>query len=86
LPHSVLLNRLSLTVFIEHDSMKTYRGVQVQLHHSFLNGGEWSASRSYRIIPSTHWIGGRVRPRAGLEAERKRKVSFPAFKVALISG
>jgi len=37
-----------------------------------LVGGEWSASRSGRFTPrerapSTHWIGGWVGPRAGLD-------------------
>jgi hypothetical protein len=40
--------------------------------------GEWSASRPYRFTlgeraPSTHWIGGWVGPRAGLDAVEKRK-------------
>jgi hypothetical protein len=37
-----------------------------------LDGGEWSASRLGRFIPEkrtrgTHWIGGWVDPRAGLD-------------------
>jgi hypothetical protein len=37
-----------------------------------LVGGEWSASRSCRFTPGerapvTHWIGGSVDPRAGLD-------------------
>jgi hypothetical protein len=44
-----------------------------------LGEGEWSASRSCRFNPaekasSTHWIGGWVGPRAGLDAEEKRKI------------
>jgi hypothetical protein len=40
---------------------------------SALNGGEWSASRRGRFTPgvrasSTHWIGGWVGPRGGLDA------------------
>jgi hypothetical protein len=34
-----------------------------------LVGGEWSAS-----LHGTHWIGGRVGPRAGLDAMEKRKI------------
>jgi hypothetical protein len=39
---------------------------------SALVGGEWSASRYCRFTPGeraprTHWIGGWVDPRAGLE-------------------
>jgi hypothetical protein len=45
---------------------------------SVLAGGEWSASRTGRITPGekapgTHWIGGWVGPRAGLDDVEKRK-------------
>jgi hypothetical protein len=45
---------------------------------SALVGGEWSASRPGRFTPGerapgTHWIGGWVGPRVGLEAVEKRK-------------
>jgi hypothetical protein len=48
--------------------MKTYWGMEVQLHAfliSALDGGEWSASRPGRFTPrervrGTHWIGGWV--------------------------
>jgi len=50
--------------------------VELFLHTFFtlaLDGGEWSASRSWRITPrerstSTHYIGGWVDSRAGLNA------------------
>jgi hypothetical protein len=62
--------------------MKAYRGVEVQLHGfltSTLDGGERSASRPGRFIPtervpSTHWIGGWVGPRASLDVAGKRKL------------
>jgi hypothetical protein len=43
-----------------------------------LDGDEWSASRtgcfaSGEIAPGTHWIGGWVGPRFGLEAVVKEK-------------
>jgi len=45
--------------------MKTYWGVEVELHAltSALGGGEWSASRPCHFTfrerePGTHWIGG----------------------------
>jgi hypothetical protein len=43
-----------------------------------LDGGKWSASRLGRFTPgerapSTHWIGGWVNPRAGLDDVEKRK-------------
>jgi hypothetical protein len=56
-------------------------GVDVQIHVfliSALFGGEWSASRPFRLTPeerapSTHWIGGWVGPKAGLDNVEKRK-------------
>jgi hypothetical protein len=41
-------------------------------------GGEWSASRPDRFTPGgkapvTHWIGGWVDPRSGLDDVEKRK-------------
>jgi hypothetical protein len=61
--------------------MKAYGGVDVQIHiflTSALAGAEWSASRPGRFTPGegaagTHWIGGWVRPRAGLDDVEKRK-------------
>jgi hypothetical protein len=55
--------------------------VDVYIHiflTSVLAGGEWSASRPDRITPGertygTHWIGGWVGPRAGLDDVEKRK-------------
>jgi hypothetical protein len=49
---------------------------------SALNEGEWSASRPGRFTPSeidpgTHWIGGWMGPRAGLDAVVKRKIPSP---------
>jgi hypothetical protein len=48
---------------------------------SALDGGEWSASRPGRFTPretapGNHWIGGRVGPRAVLDA-MKRKIPSP---------
>jgi hypothetical protein len=48
---------------------------------SALDGGEWSASFPGRFTPGetapgTHWTGGSVGPRTGLDAE-KRKISLP---------
>jgi hypothetical protein len=59
--------------------MKTYGGVDVWIHvflTSGLVGGELSASRSGRFTPverapGTHWIGGWVSPRAGLDDMEK---------------
>jgi len=52
----------------KHHAMKTYEGVEVQLHAiltSSLDKGEWSASRPSRFIPGK--MGGWVHPRAGPE-------------------
>jgi hypothetical protein len=61
--------------------MKTYRGVDVQIHVFLtwtLAVGEWSASRPCRFTPEernpdAHWIGGWMGPRAGLDCMQKRK-------------
>jgi hypothetical protein len=61
--------------------MKAYGGVDVEIRiflTSALVRGECSASRLYRFTPgerapSTHWIGGWVDPRAGLQDVEKRK-------------
>jgi hypothetical protein len=55
--------------------MKTCVGVDVYIHiflTSALAGGEWLASRLGRFTPwerapGTHWIGGWVGPRAGVD-------------------
>jgi hypothetical protein len=49
---------------------------------SALNGREWSASRLGRFTPVdtapvTHFIGGWMGPRAGLDVIIKRKITFP---------
>jgi hypothetical protein len=49
---------------------------------SALDAGEWSASRPYHFTPrekapGTHWIGGRVDPRAFLDAVVKRNSQPP---------
>jgi hypothetical protein len=70
--------------------MKSYGGVDVKSHVFLtpaLAGGEWSASRSGcftpgETIPSTHWIGGWVDPRAGLDDFQKRKfLTLPVLKL-----
>jgi hypothetical protein len=61
--------------------MKTHRRVNVQIYiflTSALAVGEWSASRPGRFTlgeraPGTHWIGGWVDPRAGLDNVKNRK-------------
>jgi hypothetical protein len=56
-------------------------GVNVYIHiflTSTLTGGEWSASRLCSFTPAdrapeTHWIGGWMNPRAGLDDVEDRK-------------
>jgi hypothetical protein len=59
--------------------MKVYEEADAEIHvflTSALVGGEWSASRPWRFTPgerapSTHWIGGWVDLRAGLDDMEK---------------
>jgi hypothetical protein len=55
-------------------------GVAPPFLTSALDGGEWSASHpgrftSWERAPGTHWTGGWVGPRAGLDIVEKRKIS-----------
>jgi hypothetical protein len=70
--------------------MMAYGGVDVEIHIYFtsaLAGGEWSASRPGRFtpgerVPCTHWIGGWVDPRAGLDNMENRKfLTLPGLKL-----
>jgi hypothetical protein len=74
--------------------MKVYGGVDVQFHiflTSTLAGGEWSGLRPGRFTPrerdpGTHWIGGWVDPRAGLEDAEKRKfLTLPRLELRPLS-
>jgi hypothetical protein len=70
--------------------MKAYGGVDVQIHIFLISAlirGEWSASRPDRFTPGerapgTHWIGGWVNPRPGLDDVEKRKfLSLPGLEL-----
>jgi hypothetical protein len=70
--------------------MKAYGGVVVYIHVfliSALVGGEWSASRPTRFTseerdPGTHWIGGWVGPRTGLDDVEKGKfLTLPGLEL-----
>jgi hypothetical protein len=66
-------SKLSLCL-IKHYAMKVYGGLDVWTHlflTSALAGGEWLASRLGRFTPGTHWIGGWVDLRAGLDDMEK---------------
>jgi hypothetical protein len=68
--------------------MKSYGGVDVQIHiflTSALVRGECSASRSGRFIPrerapGTHWIGGWVVPRVGLDDAKRKLLTVPGLR------
>jgi hypothetical protein len=62
--------------------------VDVYIHiflTSALVGGEWSVLRPCRFTPReriTHWIGGWVGPRAGLDdVEKRRFLSLPGLEL-----
>jgi hypothetical protein len=72
--------------------MKTYEGVDVQIHvflTSALVGGEWSALPLGRLIPGervpgTHCIGGWMGPRTGLgDLERRKFLPLPELELRL---
>jgi hypothetical protein len=72
----------------QHHAMKTYWGVELQLHAfltSALGGGEWSDSRPGRFTPrerapSSHWIGGWMGPRTVLGTVVKRSIPSPRLE------
>jgi hypothetical protein len=70
----------NIETFIFEVKVQRRMGVEV-LPHPFLNfaldGGEWPSSRPGHFTPreraaGRHWIGGWLRPRAGLDAVAKR--------------
>jgi hypothetical protein len=74
--------------------MKTYGGVDVYIHIFLtlaLVGGKWSASCPGRFTSverayGTHWIGGWMDPRAGLDDMEKRKfLTLPGLELRLLS-
>jgi hypothetical protein len=56
---------------------------------SALVGGEWPASRPCHFIPGerapgTHWIGGWVGPRAGLDDEKRKFLTLPGLEPRIL--
>jgi hypothetical protein len=78
---ALLLNEVKVKVFLCLTNNIAYGGVNVSIHiclTSALDGGEWSASNPGRFIlaeraPGTHWIGGWLGPRTGVDNVGKRK-------------
>jgi hypothetical protein len=76
--------KLSLCL-TKHHAMQAYLGSGVTAPRIFdlgTRGGEWSASRPGRFnprekAPVTHWIGGWVGLRTGLDAVVRRKIPNP---------
>jgi hypothetical protein len=74
-------------------AVKTCRGVEVLLYlflTSALYGGEWSASRSGRLLlseksPEIHCVGGWMSLTAGLDVLDTRKISFPLPAPSLLT-
>jgi hypothetical protein len=69
--------------------MKAYGGVNVEIHvllTSALVGDEWSASRPSCFTPGeralgTHWKGGWVGPRTGLDDVEKRFLTLSGLEL-----
>jgi hypothetical protein len=60
-------------------------GIALPFFTLALDGGEWSPSLPSRFTlgersPGTHWMGGWLDPRAGLDAMEKRKI----FRVSVV--
>jgi hypothetical protein len=76
-----IIGKVKLSLHVtKHHAIKTYGGVEVQLHAfliSALDGDDWSAPRSGRFTPGFHWIGDWVGRRVSLDAVAKRKKSLP---------
>jgi hypothetical protein len=83
--HSSVAGAAECNGITEHHAIKAYwgsAGIAPRILTSVLDGVEWSASRPGRFIPrerapSTHWIGGWVGPRAGLDAVVKIRIPSP---------
>jgi hypothetical protein len=72
----------NFTFLLHHEDVCGSGGVAPPFLTSKIYGGNWLASRPCRFIPRerapySHWIGGPVGPRAGLEALKWIKVFAP---------
>jgi hypothetical protein len=72
----------------KHYAMKAYGGVDVYIHVFLTSAlvGCWSASRPGRFTlgeraPGTHWIGGWMGPRTGLDVQKKTLLTLPGLEL-----
>jgi hypothetical protein len=62
-----------------HKDVRGSGGIAPAFSTLALDGGEWSASNPGCFTPGTHWIGGWVSPRAGLDSgEEKNLLPLPS--------
>jgi hypothetical protein len=73
-----------------HEDVYESEGIARPFLISALDEGEWSASRSGRFTPGerslgTHWIGGLVGNRVGMDTVENRKIIFPLPRIEPMS-
>jgi hypothetical protein len=61
--------RYKAKVVARHEDIWGSRGIAPPFLTSALDGDDQSASRPYRFTPGTHWMGGWLSPRVGLNTE-----------------
>jgi hypothetical protein len=77
--------KVNVSLFLtKYQAMKKYSGMEVQLHAfltSALDGSDWLQPGRFPLrerASVTHWIGGWVAPRTGLDALAKGKIPYPS--------
>jgi hypothetical protein len=85
----IILIRVKVNLFLcsaKHHTMKTYCGSEDTAPRNLHLGTSWRVMVSFtnrplyprERDPGTHWIGGCIGPRAGLDAVVKRKIPSPS--------